>query len=393
VDALWRRGLSGAGVTIGHLDTGVAGDHPALAGRVADFIEFDQDGRVVPGSDAAPRDTGSHGTHTAGLLCGGEHSGRPMGVAPGARLLSAAVVEGGNNVVRVLRGLDWLRGSGIGVVCMALGVPGDNPVFWTMVAALRAEDVLIVCPVGNLGSRYALAPGSHPGVLAVGAMDQDGTLSSFTGCSRDDAGRCRKPDVLAPGDDLVSAHPRLDVEAQSGTSQAAALVAGVAALLRQACPRATAYQIEQALCRSARAIDSRQGHRYRAGAIEPMAALDLLGRDLDRMPRYRRVPRQPPCYRDPGLLAACRRARPHARLECVIIVDQAVPAVRGPGRAAVVLDSVARALGEPMPAAEYLPRARAAIVATTPRFIRALAADARVRVLCACAARNQPLPW
>src|SRR5688572_13663575 len=89
VDALWRKGLTGAGVRVGHLDTGVAAQHPALAGRVATFLETDEAGRAVP--SATPRDTASHGTHTAGILCGGVLEGEAIGVAPEAQLHSAAV--------------------------------------------------------------------------------------------------------------------------------------------------------------------------------------------------------------------------------------------------------------------------------------------------------------
>ena len=109
----------------GHLDTGVAGQHPALAGRIAAFLETDEEGRAVP--SATPRDTASHGTHTAGILCGGVLDGEAIGVAPDAVLHSAAVIDGGRNVVRVLRGLDWLRGSGVRVLSMALGIAGRTP--------------------------------------------------------------------------------------------------------------------------------------------------------------------------------------------------------------------------------------------------------------------------
>jgi subtilisin len=149
IDSLWRQGLNGAGIRAGHLDTGVAGDHPALTGRIAAFAEVDDEGRLSPAK--APRDTASHGTHTAGILCGGAIEGEAIGVAPEARLYSAAVIDGGRNVVRILQGMDWLRGSGVRVLNLSLGIPGRNPVFWTMLQALHSEGVLAVCPIGNQG--------------------------------------------------------------------------------------------------------------------------------------------------------------------------------------------------------------------------------------------------
>src|SRR5262245_34398940 len=82
IEALWGRGLTGAGVLVGDLDTGVSGDHPALAGRLEAFIEFDEVGAPIPGQQA--RDRAGHGTHTAGIICGGNIDGQAIGVAPGA---------------------------------------------------------------------------------------------------------------------------------------------------------------------------------------------------------------------------------------------------------------------------------------------------------------------
>ncbi len=94
IDACWQQGLCGEGVRIGQLDTGVDGSHPALCGRIAEFMEFDGDGYPVHAT--APRDSGSHGTHIAGVICGQPCNGLlSIGTAPGAELCSAMVIEGG----------------------------------------------------------------------------------------------------------------------------------------------------------------------------------------------------------------------------------------------------------------------------------------------------------
>ena len=85
--------MTGKGVRVGHLDTGVDASHPALKGRVAGFAEWDLLGRRVEG--AAPRDTDQHGTHTAGTLAGKAVGGRSIGVAPECELYSGLVIEGG----------------------------------------------------------------------------------------------------------------------------------------------------------------------------------------------------------------------------------------------------------------------------------------------------------
>ena len=70
VPALWDKGLTGEGVLVGHLDTGVAAEHPALRGAVAHFAEFDRMGRAVQPSSPEPYDSDEHGTHTAATLAG-----------------------------------------------------------------------------------------------------------------------------------------------------------------------------------------------------------------------------------------------------------------------------------------------------------------------------------
>lgn len=390
IDALWRRGLTGAGVRVGHLDTGVAGEHPALAGRIAAFLELDEQGRAVATSQA--RDTRSHGTHTAGILCGGTLEGEAIGVAPEARLHSAVVIDGGRNVVRILRGLEWLRGSGVRVVSMALGIPGHNPVFWTMLAALRAEGALIVCPIGNDGTRGPHAPACHPGVLSVGAIDEELKLAGYTGCDVLD-GVCRAPEVLAPGTFMRSAHSRFaEAAARSGTSQACAFVAGVACLLFQARPEATPEAVAHALRHGARPIDGEHGRRYRFGLIQPERALELLTGAASGGVEREPVAVDPPFYRDPELLEARRQAGAGARLPCVVVVSSEAPADARRGAAGPVLDRIAARLDEPVHA-EYLPAGRIALVEASPRFIEALAGEPEVVVLSAATACNQRPSW
>jgi subtilisin family serine protease len=104
IPELWKQGLTGEGVLVGHPLTGVDADHPALKDAIAHFAEFDRQGKPVPGSK--PHDTDQIGTHTAGTIAGrntrsaGTIAGRStqltaFGVAPGAILASAIVIEGG----------------------------------------------------------------------------------------------------------------------------------------------------------------------------------------------------------------------------------------------------------------------------------------------------------
>lgn len=81
ITQLWDSGLTGAGILVGHLDTGVNGKHPALKSAIGEFAEFDLLGNLVPNAKA--HDTDQHGTHTAGTIAGRKVTSTAFGVAPG----------------------------------------------------------------------------------------------------------------------------------------------------------------------------------------------------------------------------------------------------------------------------------------------------------------------
>lgn len=271
----WHRGWTGAGVTVGHLDTGVDATHPALSDRITNFTLFDGDGTFIP--DVFPQDSSDHGTHTAGIICGGTVDGQAIGIAPDAQICSGVVIEGGKPLVRVLCGLDWVFDQGVRVVCVSLGLPGYNPVFETMLARLRQKGVLCIFPIGNSGREISHSPANYPGVLAVGAVNQNNRVASFSGSQVfDRTNDPIKPNLVAPGVDILSAKPGGGLSKQSGTSMAAAHVAGVAALLFQAKPNATVDEIENALLKSCLPLPDVDPRRAGYGLVNPVGALELL---------------------------------------------------------------------------------------------------------------------
>jgi subtilisin len=274
VEACWREGWTGAGVGVGHLDTGVDAVHPALAGRVAQFAEFDTAGTML--TAVRPHDSGTHGTHTGGLICGGGAGGPAIGVAPAARLYSGIVIEGGQVLARVLSGVDWMFDCDVRVVCLSLGVPGYHPLFEVALTRLRQHGVLVVCPIGNGGRATACSPALYPGVLAVGATDREDRVAHFSGDGRFYRGAGAKPSLVAPGAAVLSSEPGGCLGVCDGTSMAAACVAGVAALLWQACPDATVYEVERALLDSAEPLPDAPPERQGRGLVNPLGALQRL---------------------------------------------------------------------------------------------------------------------
>lgn len=272
---LHRLEYKGQDIRIGHLDTGIDGAHPAFVGRIDAFRRFGY--RGIAEEVVSAFDSGWHGTHTAGLMVGQSIGDSNFGIASNARLYAGMVIEEGNIISRILAGLDWLIDCKVQVVCLSLGVFNKTPVFKTLIQEMIRRDILVVSPIGNRGAGQASAPGYYPESLTVGAVDIDGNIPAFSGSfHQQDTIECYKPDILAPGVDILSAMPGGTIEEKSGTSMAAAQVAGLAALLRGVFPNLSNSIIKTALINSCDPLHPDQNHRAAAGMTNPIKAYDLL---------------------------------------------------------------------------------------------------------------------
>jgi subtilisin len=247
VPELWGQGLSGKGVRVGHLDSGADGAHPVLAEAIAAFAQFDELGEMVtPAPEAF--DTQVHGTHTAATIAGRAVAGKQVGVAPGAELVSAIVIEGGEAIARVLGGMDWAVGNGIKILNMSLGVRGWKEDFLPLTQLLRSRGVLPVFASGNEGPGSTRSPGNYPEALSVGASDANGQVPGFS--SSQTFARDRDPivpDLVAPGAGIISARRGGGYMSLDGSSMGTPHVSGLAALLWEAKPDASPDAIEAAI--------------------------------------------------------------------------------------------------------------------------------------------------
>lgn len=269
-DQLWQQGFTGSGVLVAHLDTGIDGSHPALQAALQHFAEFDAVGDIV--QQAIPRDSGLHETQTAGIIAGREFNGVQFGVAPGAQLACGLVVEGGDVIRRILGGMDWAVGAGACILNMSLGLQGYHDSFQPLMQVLRKRGVLPVIAIGNEGFRTSRSPGNYDEVLSVGACTPQDTVAEFSSSQRISQPAPRYvPSLVAPGVDILSAHPGGGFGIESGTSMAAPHVAGLAALLWQACPAASVTDIEAAIlasCSRPSTIEEDRGNRGIPDALE-----------------------------------------------------------------------------------------------------------------------------
>ncbi|GLZ42850.1 S8 family serine peptidase [Actinokineospora sp. NBRC 105648] len=264
--AVWQSGYTGAGVTVGVLDTGVDGGHPDLRDKVVAQSDFTGTGTA---------DQVGHGTHVAGIIAGtgAASGGRYRGVAPDARLISGKVCTTfGCPESAVIAGMEWIAPQAR-VVNMSLGgiySDGKDPVSRSLDDLSTRYGTLFVVAAGNDRSldlpdprASVTAPAAADRALAVGSVTKEDTTSPFSPRQPRIGDLAVKPDIAAPGSDIVSARvvgtPAGDTApvdehyaALSGTSMAAPHVAGTAALLAQRRPGWGGDQLKSDLVSSAK---------------------------------------------------------------------------------------------------------------------------------------------
>lgn len=303
---VWHEGLTGKGVLVASIDTGVDGDHPALAGRYRGLSEPASTAWMDPFGGDFPDDPVGHGTHTMGTVLGRDGIDT-IGVAPDAQWIAAGVVDRGLAFAETLQDLldafQWLadpdgnpetHSDVPDVVLNSWGIPQgilpecDNT-FWAVVDNLEALGAVVIFAAGNEGPalgtlRLPADRGDTPlscfSVGAIDASDPNFTVAVFSSrgpvsCNPD----LIKPELVAPGLNIRSSWPGGGYKIMSGTSMAAPYVAGAVALMRQYNPDVTPLQIKQALIESAHDLGT-IGPDYITG----YGLLDIQGA-IDRLPK------------------------------------------------------------------------------------------------------------
>lgn len=268
---VWSQGITGAGVAVANIDTGVDPAHPAVGGRYRG-LETGSDERnwldVVAGR-ASPYDDHGHGTQTISDVVGDGGPGERIGVAPGARWIAvkAASASGVLDVVNVLRAMQWLLAPtnragdnpepdrAPDVVSNSWGdYPGADETLRDAVRAWTAAGIVPVFSAGNNSTGGLSSPASYPEAIAVGAVDGGDQVASFSSRGPSPIDGAVKPDVVAPGVLIPTAVPGGAYFPDTGTSFAAPQVAGIAALLLQANPGLTPTAVADVLRSTAAAV-------------------------------------------------------------------------------------------------------------------------------------------
>jgi serine protease AprX len=309
----WANGNIGDGVGVAVLDTGVS-PMPDIRDRLAHGPDLSGEGSVI--------DTYGHGTVMAGIIAGdgsdsdARSDGAYTGVAPGAHIV-AVKVAGENGVVDVstiLQAMHWIDAYrtqfNIRVLNLSWGVDStQSPVLDPLnyaVERLWGDGIVVVVAAGNDGPSWGTItkPGDDPVVITVGALNAKGDTNPSNDAIPDWSSRgptaagLAKPDLVAPGRTLVAqrsygSNVELNNSAGwvapsyikgSGTSQATAVTAGVAALLLAARPDLTPDQVKEVLVASAAPLNNTSRYEQGAGRVQ---LADALAETPDDVPQVR----------------------------------------------------------------------------------------------------------
>ncbi|MBL6998110.1 MAG: S8 family serine peptidase [Phycisphaerales bacterium] len=305
----WAMGYTGEGVLVATLDTGVDGNHEALASRWAglrpEYSGHPEWAFLDPYTynHNFPFDSGSHGTHTMGTVCGGS-PGLGIGVAPDAHWITSAGIDRSSiaeTVADAIETFQWfLDPDGnpatawdVPRVCSnswgltsGHGYPNCDETFWTYLDALEAAGCVVLFSAGNEGSSGLRRPGDRAtddyrtcAVAAIDPYNASFPIASFssrgpTNCTPSGASAI-KPDISAPGVSTYSSVPG-GYSSYDGTSMASPHINGAIALILQANPNLSVEEVKEILYVTAVDLGSAgEDNDYGHGIIDCVEAVNL----------------------------------------------------------------------------------------------------------------------
>ncbi|MET9516914.1 S8 family serine peptidase [Streptomyces sp. NPDC002994] len=254
----------GEGIKVAVLDSGVEADHPALRGRVTTGPDYLQDGL-----QAGDPEWGGHGTAMASDV---------LKVAPKAEILSVRVTNDDEEKMEfvkgspIARGIDYAVDHGADVISMSIGdellgssYNGDEA---AALARAAQKGVPVLASAGNDGDMFndAQYPAAYPGVIAVAALQQNGSRADFSTVRTYNA-------VAAPGVAIMSAKNTGGYATIDGTSPATALTAGVVALMLSHNDEVTPAQVRTILTSTARHPSGGRNALVGYGTVDAAAAV------------------------------------------------------------------------------------------------------------------------
>ena len=267
----WATTEGSSSVIVADIDSGINLSHPDLKDNLwtnpkekesEPGVDHDGNGYAndVHGFDfyankGSPEDQNGHGTHTAGTIAASKNGTGVIGVAPKIKLMPLRFLgpQGQGSTDASIKAIQYAVKMGAKVISASWGGSGYSSYLAQAIADAQKAGVVFVAAAGNDGADLSYQPtypASLPGVIAVGASDQNDKLTYFSNYSANTVL------VAAPGNEIYSTYLNHGDETLSGTSMATPQVSGAIALALSVNPRMSVDQIRTTLCNTADTIRS-----------------------------------------------------------------------------------------------------------------------------------------
>ncbi|MFZ4451755.1 S8 family peptidase [Salibacterium aidingense] len=256
----WEENVTGEGVEVAVVDTGISTSHPSL--------DVEDGYSAVSYTDSYDDDNG-HGSHTAGIIGASQPRAGLMGVAPDADLIAVKVLDesGNGSLSQVLTGMEWAIEEDVDIINMSFGTLTDSSSMKSMLQEAYEDGIIVAAASGNRGegeddTDRIEYPARYDSVVAVAAVDDNNERAYFSASGE-------AVELSAPGVDIVSTYEGSSYGPLSGTSMATPFVSGAFALLKEAYPEEEAPALRSMLQEEALDLgEDGRDERYGYGLLQ-----------------------------------------------------------------------------------------------------------------------------
>lgn len=269
--------VTGEGVTVAVIDSGVNESHPDIGKDEIEEVNFVQRGSAG--------DVLNHGTPIAGIITGDgtAANGSYAGVAPEANVLDVRVLGRGNNATEdtLIKGIDYAIQQDVDIISMSIGdrayaIRQSDP-FYRQITRAAENNITVVASVGNVPNdpgNKVMTPGIHKDVITVGSSVNNTRVARSSRRGPTPYGRFVKPDLVAPGTNVrgPSAIPG-EYVSKDGTSYATPFVSGATALLEERHPQWSNERVKNVVTSTADPLGPQTVYRQGSGNLNVSAAL------------------------------------------------------------------------------------------------------------------------
>lgn len=228
--------IYGTGVKVAVLDSGIDSTHPDLF-VVGGYNFIDDTVNYL--------DDNGHGTHIAGIIAASDNDYGVLGVSPKAKLYSLKVMDenGEGSTIDLAEAIDWSIKNNMDILNMSFGYTQKDYIIESLLDEAYEQGLIMVSATGNQGISSVAYPAKHSSVIAVGAINEDKKIATFSN-------RGAEIEVTAPGVEILSTYLNHTYALLDGTSMSTAYVSGYLSLLKEAYPNKSNVELRKLLIKN-----------------------------------------------------------------------------------------------------------------------------------------------